>query len=409
MRQVDDATAKALLGSRAGDKLVVYVWYDGNLVYDDPLQVANWKFSWDAGRQVQSLNLTVVDSEGKLAPWLFEDPLGVGGSRLQVRYDIGSSGSINMGWYRIKTSTPKERWHSYVINERGRVNRDLPVPVGKKSVMLSGGATISITAYDLAYQAKLSRLIAPESPKTQNVVDEIKRLMADIAPVVTMSGVVDQPISPRVVYERDRLDAIQDLCKRISCDYRMNGDGQLEVYPLAAQDPLVTLTGGEEGLLIDVDRSQDCDGLYNRFVVDGIRRVTQSDGSILDVPVRGIASITVGPLRVDGPHGSVPEFYSSSMITTQEQADAYALEMMNTQLRGLTVDLAVTAAPLPYLQQGDWVKVGNPVVNGQSIDLVGRVKAMELGSNGTTTDKMTVVVQCLYVDVQRVLGGVDRG
>jgi hypothetical protein len=402
MRPIDANTLSALTGSRSGEGITVYVWYGGRLAHPDPLPVSDWGFSWDRTRQVQTFDLTIADKDGTLSPWLLEDPLGVGGSRLQVRYNVGGAGSIPQGWYRITAPTPEERWHSYVIDEAGRVNPDSPIPQGKKRVLISGGATIHIQADDLAVMIKADKLLAPESPQGANptVVSEIRRLAGAIVPVVTAPGVVDRSVNKTLIYERDRLDAIQALCKSIACDYRMNGDGQLEVYPIAQQTPVITLRGGAEGLLVKVNREQKYDGLYNRFVVKG---------TATDHPVQSLAEITSGPLSVNGDHGRVPTFYESNMIETQEQADAYAVTMMTTHLAGLTVDLKVTCLPIPHLQQGDWVRVGNPVVNGQSFLLAGMVKTISQPSNGTVPGPCSVVVECSYSDVQTVMGGIDRG
>ncbi|WP_307035727.1 hypothetical protein [Arthrobacter sp. B3I4] len=391
-----------MTGSRSGEGITVYVWYGGRLAYPDALPVSDWQFSWDRTRQVQTFDITVADKDGKLAPWLLEDPLGVGGSRLQVRYNVGGAGSINLGWYRITRPSPDERWHSYRIDDAGRVNPDSPVPAGKKDVLVSGGATIRVQANDLAVMIKADQLLAPESPQGANptVVGEIRRLAGDIVPVVAAAGVTDRPVNKTLIYERDRLDAIQALCKSIACDYRMNGEGQLEVYPVTKQAPVATLKGGEEGLLVKVDREQQYDGLYNRFVVTGTGT---------DTPVRAIAEITAGPLSVYGPHGRVPTFYESNMISTRDQAYDYARTMKDTHLAGLTVDLKVTCLPIPHVQQGDWVNVGNPVVNGQAFTLAGMVKAINQPSNGTVPGPCTVVVECSYTDVQTALAGVDRG
>lgn len=406
MRPIDANTLAALGGSRSGDKLTVYVWYDGELAHPEPLKIAGYNFSWDVDRQIQQLDLQVQDPEGALAPWLLEDPLGVGGSRLEVRADVGGAGTINVGWYRITRSVPKERWHSYVIDEKGRVHVDSPIPNGKKHVMVSGGATISLTAHDLAWFLKKDRLLTPGSPvgTSPTIIGEITRLVGDTMPVVTMPGVVDSAVNKRLIYEQDRLDAIQDLCKRIACDYRMNGEGQLEIYPLDKALPVAVLQGGPEGLLVDVDREQDVEGLHNQFVVEGTVKVGNEQ-----VPVRAIRSILTGPLSIYGPHGRVPESYESTMITSQADADAYAAQMMTTLLTGLTVDLKVTCLPLLHLQQGDWVQVGNPVVSGEAVPLVGRIKKMDVPSNGTAPAPMTVTVECSYADVQTAIGGVDRG
>jgi hypothetical protein len=349
----------------------------------------------------------VADKDGVLAPWLLSDPLGVGGAELQVRYDVGRASPINIGWYRIAKNNPTERWRTYLINNLGVTHVDSRIPNGKDLFYVPGGAEIPITAFDRAAVAKRARLLAPESPPvgtSPTIISEITRLMKHVCPVVVAAGVVDRPVSMGIIYERDRLDAVQDLAKRIFCDYRMNGDGQMEIYPIAESAPVVTIEGGPEGLLVEVDRQQDWEGLYNQFVVDGTRE--NSDGTV--TPIRAIQQIENGPLSVFGPHGQVPEFYSSPMISTFNDADAYALEMMQSQLAGLTIDLRMSTLPLPFLELGDWVTVGNPVVDGRTVPLNGKVRSMSLSGAGAPKE-MELIVQCSYWDVAMVIAGVNRG
>lgn len=409
MRPIYEDALLALSGSRAADRLEVYVRYGGNLAWQEPLPISKYGFDWDASRQVQRFTCQVADESGELSPWLLEDPLGVGGARLDVRYFVGgSSQPILMGVYRIGNNTPQERWVTYLIRNDGEIHVDSPIPNDKRLHYVSGGAVIDLTAYDLGLVVKKDRLLAPESPpsgSTPTVVGEITRLMKDIAPVTTTAEVVDRNLSGNIVYERDRLDAVQDLCRRIFCDYRWTGDGQMEIYSILEQDPVAVLEGGPEGLVIKVDRAQDIEGLYNRFVVDG----TYTNAEGLSVPIRSITQIESGPLSVFGPHGRVPEFYSSNMIANQGDADDYADSMAVSQLTGMTVDLSVTCLPLPHLEIGDWVQVGNPVVNGNPVPLVGRVRSIALGSsNGTVPGPMSVIVQCSYWTVQSVIGAGRR-
>lgn len=401
MRPLDANTLNALTGSRSGESLTVYAWYGGRLAHPDPLPVTGANFSWDRTRQVQTLDLTVADKDGLLAPWLFDDPLGVGGTRLQVRHNVGGASPINQGWYRITEPTPEERWFGYIIDESGRVNADSPIPNGKKHLMVSGGATIQLRTSDLGILLKNDRLLAPQSPPADaTVISEVRRLVGNTMPVVVGDGVVDQSVNRSTVYERDRLDAIQALCKLIACDYRMNGEGQLEIYSLSPQTPVATLRGGAEGLLVEVNRAQKLEGLYNIFVVDGTAN---------ERPVRAIAQIDSGPLRVDGPHGRYSTFYESNMIATQLQAENHARQMRDTHVAGLTVDLRVSCLPVPHLQQGDWVNVGNPVVGGEQAQLRGMIKSISQPWSGTVPGRATVVVECSYYDVQQVIGGVKRG
>lgn len=406
MRPIYEETLQALTGSRAADRVVVYARYGGALAWPEALPVSKWSFDFDTTRQVQRFSCTIDDETGDLAPWLLEDPLGVGGARLDVRYFVGGSDiPILMGIYRIASNAPEEKWQTYVITNQGQVREpDSPLPKDKQLVFIPGGATIEVTAYDLGLVTKKDRLLAPESPPagtSPTVVGEIKRLMKDIAPVTVTADVVDRSLSGNIVYERDRLDAVQDLCKRIFCDYRWTGDGQMQIYSILDQAPVATLQGGDEGLLVKVNRAQDIEGLYNRFVVDG----TYTDGSGKTTPIRSITQIEDGPLSVYGPHGRIPEFYQSNMIANQGDADDYANSMAANQLTGLTVDLAVTCLPLPHLEQGDWVQVGNPVVDGDPVPLVGRVRSIQLQSGqGTAPGPMQVVVQCSYWSVQSAIG-----
>lgn len=406
MRQIDAAALRALRGSRAGDKVIAYARYGSTVTHAEPLPLASYSFSWDIGRQIQSVNLSVKDPTGKLAPWLLSDPLGVGGAILDLRYEIGGTGTqVNLGPYRISTSKPTERWRTYLIDELGAVHEaDSPLPKDKALKYVPGGATVDITAYDIGRTIKRDRLVAPESPPTGSsptVVSEVKRLLADICGVTTAAGVTDMAVSPNIIYERDRMDAVQDLCKRIFCDYRITGEGLVEIYPILEQAPVAVLQGGPEGLLVRVDRSQSDEGLYNRFVVDGMR--DDADGK--STPIRAIVDLDTGELGVRTPYGRVPEFYSSNMIATQDQADAYAVQMATSSLSGLTVDLAVTCLPLPHLQHGDWVTVANPVVHGEPVPLIGKVKAVTLKSgNGLAPAPMDLIVECSYWAVQSTIG-----
>lgn len=134
---MDANTLNALTGSRSGDGVTVWVWYDGQLALDEPLPVDSWSADWDTTRQVQQFNLSVSDTDGKLAPWLLEDPLGVGGALLQVTYQVGGAGTVNLGWYRIGQSQPVEHWHSYTIDDFGNVHPTL----GESSGHLYPGST----------------------------------------------------------------------------------------------------------------------------------------------------------------------------------------------------------------------------------------------------------------------------
>ena len=404
MRPIDSNTLRSLSSSRTGDQLIVWAWYDGALSVEEPLRLAGWEMSWDENRTSQTIKIDVEDPTGTLAPWLLQDPLGVGGATLQVIYSVGGAGTINMGWYRITTSEPEEEWTAYLVPEAGTITPDSPIPPDSRLAMVSSGAAISVEGDDYALRAEAAALLAPESPKggAPTVVGEITRLLQDICPVVVMPGVTDTAVNKSLVYDQQkgRWSASLDLAKRITAGLRMNGDGQAEIYPLTPQGSPIVLRGGPEGVLVKVNRAQTFDGLYNVFVADGTATVNGQQ-----VPVRGVTQITAGPLAVGGPHGVVPKFYSSTMITTQAQADAMAAQMRDTQIASLTTDVKVRCLPMPHLQLGDWVQPYQPTQDGRVIAPQGRVVAMNLRSSGSSVDQMELIVRFLVSDVAAAFTG----
>lgn len=122
MRLVSDAFDSEVAGSTSRDYLDVNVWRGGVLLVAG-LAVTDWSLSWDATRQVQGqASFTVADPDGTLAPWSLADPLGPGGSRLQVTWVSGLSGTrVPLGWWRIRKADPTESWRLYRTSQPTKV------------------------------------------------------------------------------------------------------------------------------------------------------------------------------------------------------------------------------------------------------------------------------------------------
>ncbi|WP_175008113.1 hypothetical protein [Cellulosimicrobium sp. TH-20] len=382
-----------LAGSRSGDGLRAFAWYDGQLVGPETgLPVSDWGLNYD-DRQVQGqFTASIDDPDGALAPWAVDDPLGVGGPRLQVIYTLPLGYTVDIGWFRLATNAPVESWRVYRLGEHGDDLR-----------FVSGGGRVPITADDLTRLVVRDRFIAPDSPRAgATVLSEVRRLLRDIMPVSVAPGVTDAAVPRTLVYERERMDAVEDLLARIDCGHRMSNDGQLEVYPLAKTDPVWQVVGGDEGVLISVQREQSIDGLHNGWVVEG----QDEEGRQLI----GRAFEEAGPLRWDGPHGHDPYFQASTgLLKTQTAVDTAARTLRANQRAARSVDLVVECLPHPGLQIGDWVLVANPVVAGDPVPLIGRVTAIRMrGSAGGGVSPMTITVACGYAEVQAVARAVSR-
>lgn len=399
MRLIDDASLEALGGSRPADVVQVTAWFDGDLVFPEPLDVVSWSASDAAGDSVkvgQQFDVTVADPDGVLGAWRFDDGLGVAGTRLRIVYRVGGAGALNYGWFRVVGNEPSEVTEARVIDEDGYVEPDGLLPPGKRRRFVTR-AVVRLSCVDLTADVDRDRFEAPESPPAAaTVLSEFGRLTADHFPTVVDDGVANATVSRQLVYDRERLDACQDLLARVSARYRMGGDGECHVYPLAT-DPVLTIEPNVS--LVSVSRKQSIEGLYNRWVVEGKDGATGS-------PVVGAASLDSGPLRFGGPHGRVRYFYTSEMITTTGQALAYAETLRDQFLGNVAVELDVESIPHPHLQAGDRVLVGCPVTAGHLAYLPGTVTAISRGGDPVPgPDKYKV--QCSYADVVAALSRTD--
>lgn len=402
MLLIDDESRAALNGSRPADELIVWAWFDGALAWPEPLQIVSWSRSGsaDASSKVQQqVKFTIADPSGELSPWRFDDVLGVAGTKLQVMYRVGGAGVINVGWFRVEGNAPEESFTRYVIPEHGLVVPDSDRNPHERAVMVPSGAVVEVDAVDLTIFLDRDKFMAPESPRglDPTILSEVRRLVGDYFPVAVTAGVTDRAVARTLVYERERLEAVQDLLGRINARYRMTGDGVLQVYPMAP-GAVVWRVEPMDGL-VSIGRGQSTDGLYNVWHVTGKEA---GDGKA----VTSTASTTSGPLRAGGPHGRVPYKYSSEMITTEQQASAYAQTLKQRQAESMALVLDVVTVPRPDLQAGDRIEVGCPIRDGHIAYLPGEIISISSSGNpvpGPTTLK----VSCAYSDVLAAIARTD--
>jgi len=394
VRLIDEGSLAALDGSRPADSLTVWAWRDGSLVLPDPLDVIDWSVSDDAGDSVkvgQKFSLTVADPDGSLGAWRFDDPLSVAGTDLQVIYRVGGAGAVNFGWFRVVGNEPTVAVDSRVVDEFGLDAPDSPTAPHERRRYITSGV-VKLEAVDLTFDVDRDKFESPRSPRTATVLSEIANLTSAYFPTVVDPGVTDTSVSSRLVFDKERLEAVQDLASRVNARYRMGGDGECHIYPVMSA-PVWRVE--PEISLVSVARKQSIDGLFNKWIVEG----KDSKGG---APVRGSAFIETGPLRWGGPHGKAPDFYSSEMITTRVQADFYAVELRERFLSSLAIELAVETVPRPELQAGDRIEVGCPVTAGHVAYLPGTITSIRRGGSTVPTGT-SLTVTCSYGDVLNAL------
>lgn len=396
MRYMTETALSALEGSRSDAGIRAHIWYDGVCVASN-VEVSSWSVNTDGERQAQTqVSLTINDPTGALAPWGVDDPLGVGGSRVQLIYSLDGTETVDLGYFRITKSEAQENWNLLRIKDR-------VTGLETRQVWLSGGARIPISAEDLTSIVVADKFLAPESPKFgATVLSEVRRLLAGVMPVTVNPGVIDAGVALNTVYERERMDAIEDLLRTINCSCRMTGDGQLEVYQSTAGDSVWTIAGGDDGVLVGFSRSQDISDMFNGAVAEG----TTPDGNQLI----GRQLEMTGALRWGGPNWRRPKFQTSTgILDTQEQVDKAAVTVLRGQIEGRTVDLDVKCLPHPGLQPGDVVTLEAPTALGEAMNLTGIVRSTVLSGSTAGVAPMSLTMRCSYDDVQALSWAIRKG
>lgn len=385
MRVVSEDLDAEVAGTSVGDRLEVHAWRGAELVASH-LDVVAWSFDWDADRAVQGQGtVTVADPDGTLAPWGFGDALAPGGSRLQVTWVSGASGTrVPLGRWRIRAAEPREQWRVYT--HRDGVTR---VP---------GGGQVTLQVDEETSTIELSRMDA-EVVTAATCVAEVRRLLADICSVVAHDDVVDGNAPKTLAYGESRMDAVIDLLDRINATYRMGPEGSLEVVPKVGVGPVWALEGGAAGVLIGVERSLSDEGVYNAAV---------STGDTNGRPLVGRAYLQTGPLAYGGPFGQVPIFHQS-IASTQSGVEADARTLLTNRQASGEADLTVTCLAHPGLQVHDVVTILAPTTVGDQ-PITGRLVGMSLRSAGSVPAKaMNLTVRVSVEALEAIAARVRRG
>ena len=385
MITLSEDVLEALTGSREGEKIEASAWYGGRLVAQD-LVASSWSMTDDATRQVRrELSLQIEDPAGDLIPLGYEDPLSACGQRLAVRHIMPGGERVELGTFLITKSKPAASW---TVSQRG-ADRQL----------ICAGASITVTAADLTAVVKADGLAAPQSPPgSVSAVSEIQRLLSGIIPVVIGKGVdVDRRVSPLMVYDKGqgtRMDAAEDLADTLGAVIRMGSDGAAYVE-VPGTDPVWTINGGDDGVLIGVDFEHSIDKLYNECI-------SSSSGG--DTEIMGSYRIDTGPLRWGGPLGHRIVFHDNPLITHVEQAVADARTVLTNKVAKRALPITVQCLNHPGLQSSDPVRIEMPTCHGFRA-VTGAVASISRRGTTAGVSQMEVVVNVTMGDFVEALRG----
>jgi hypothetical protein len=349
--------------------LLVSAWR-GGVRLERSLPVSAYQINWDAERRIQGQAVFIfADPHGTLWPRKLYDALAPAGSRLEIEYVFGATGTrVPLGVWRIRRTVPETYWQWRKL--------------GENLVLLPGGGTVTVEADEETASLMLDRLdIGKRQPTKSTVLAEIEYLVADYMSVFA-NGVADRPLPASVEYNDDRLATVVSQIERLGATFRMSPSGEMEIIPAEGVPVDWIIEPGDGGTLVRVEQSMDDRNLAN--AVTAFRQFTDDDGNEHDL--QGRSELTNGALAYGGAFGKVRVFRAANLATEQSQVQMDAETTLARITAAGDVPLTVDCLANPAIQLGDVVPLTKPMLGGVAT-VTGRVTAMTLTSRNGVMDK----------------------
>ena len=316
------AEVDAALASTAVWEARVGSWLDGEFLGDIP--VSGGSLTWSTGRDVLgtlTIDVPEQDSDGFL--W---NP-GANPTHPLARYGQELTVDVTV---RDPASSAEQTW---------RVGRYL---IAGWEV---ADGVVSVEANSMMQRVSEDRFITPEATRTNSTItSEAQRLVPKSLACEIDSALTDRPV-PSMSWDESRIDSLKEIASAWPARLREARDGTIQFLSTLPDVPTpeLSLTDGEGGTVVSAPQSDSRDGVFNIVVARG----QDSDGSGKP-SFQGVAQQEVGPLRVGGPYGSVPRFFSSPLITNNTMAQRTASTMLADAIKSSTVR-KITCAPDPRI------------------------------------------------------------
>lgn len=187
---------------------------------------------------------------------------------------------------------------------------------------------ISLTCYDRMIGIIEARLLTPiQFSAGVSLSTIVSTLVLEVYPDVTIEwddDTGDTLITRSQIAEENRFGFLKELVtsygKIMYFDYR----GVFVIQDVPSDDvPVFNVNSGTGGVLIELNRARTREGVYNAVVVNG-------QGADTEQPIFAVVvdSDPNSPTNYTGRFGKVPRFYTSTFITTNDQAAATANSLL---------------------------------------------------------------------------------
>jgi hypothetical protein len=194
-----------------------------------------------------------------------------------------------------------------------------------------------------------SRFLQPRQWEVGTTVgDIVDDIVLEIYPDATIVFDDDANLSQlgrSLIVEEDRYEGLVTLADGLGKIVFWDNEGRLMFQTAPDEDtPDWVVNAGPNGVMVEASRELTREGIYNAVVVNG-------EGADELTPVQAIAvnGQENSPTFFGGPFGRVPFFYASSFITTQNQAENAAVNLLRRKL-GASYNVDLSAIPNPAVQ-----------------------------------------------------------
>lgn len=258
------------------------------------------------------------------SPVTDDHPLAANGQRLRVQLGVELAGGevewFQRGWFLVQDSA---------------VDGDI----------------VTVNAVGLLALIEEARLVSPYQP-SGTLLSTLRGLVEPALTVVVDPALTDRAVPAGINYDEDRIGAVMELLDAWGADAAVTASGYLSVFPMGPSlTPVLSLTNGAGGTIIQATGASTRDGAYNVVVARG----TAADGG----QVQGVAYDHTGPKAYGGPFNPlpVPFYFESPLLTTVAQCTTAARTVLARRRRSNAREFTVTTVPHPGLQAGDTVSV----------------------------------------------------
>lgn len=333
MRPVSAAFLAALRGSHriVTQGFVVAPGQTGTSPDGTELAVIDGDVQLDATADVRGTLAMLVDGTGAF-PHNSSADLAPYGNEIFVRRGIAFGGGriewVSLGYFRINSCGQDE------------------APDGP----------IRIAAQDRMGGLIRGRLTSPRqfaATDTNGAVLEDLVLEVYPAAVIEWDDTADtDPLGRSLICEQERWQFLNDLVTGLGKIWFWDHRGHLIIKNQPDPGAIVwDVDSGTNGVLIELAREISDDGVYNAVVASGEALDTEAPPTATAVDANPDS-----PTYWDGAFGKVPRFYTSSFITTTEQAQMTAAALLRSVV-GVPYSVDFQAIVNPALEPWDPIRV----------------------------------------------------